>query len=155
MVAEQSAVQDVGAHVVIDSNIALDLLVFADPTTTALGVALDGGQVRWIATASMRAELARVLDYPKLAPRVAFHGLTRDAVLARFDALAQLLPEAPRAPVRCHDPDDQVFVDLAWSRQARLLSKDHHLLRLKKRLHPWGVAVARHWDEPSLPDRNN
>lgn len=131
--------------VVVDSNIALDVLVFDDPASLPLKEALAAGEVRWIATAAMRTELARVLDYPKLAPRVAFYGLDRETVLARFDALAQLHPEAPRAPLRCQDPDDQIFIDLAVAHRARLLSKDRHVLRLARRLLPWGVMVGSHW----------
>ncbi len=131
--------------VVIDSNVALDLLVFGDAAAQPLRAALDGKDAHWIATAAMRAELERVLDYPKLAPRVAFHGLDRAAVLARFDALAQIHADAPRAPLRCQDPDDQIFIDLAVAHGAALLSKDRQVLRLARRLGTWGVAVSRQW----------
>ena len=131
--------------VVVDSNVALDLLVFDDPRAGPLNKALAMGDAQWIATAAMRAELERVLDYPKLAPRVAFHGLDRGTVLARFDALAQIHADAPRAPLRCQDPDDQIFIDLAVAHGATLLSKDRHVLRLARRLLPWGVAVAPCW----------
>ena len=127
---------------VVDSNVALDLLVFDDAAVQPLKTVLAQGSALWIATAAMRAELERVLDYPKLAPRVAFHGLDRDAVLARFDALAQIHPEAPRAPLRCQDPDDQIFINLAVAHGATLLSKDRHVLRLARRLLPWGVVVT-------------
>lgn len=132
-------------EVVVDSNVALDVLVFDDAAALPLKAALAQGDVQWIATTAMRAELERVLDYPKLAPRVAFHGQTRDSVLARFDALAKLQAEAPRAPLRCQDPDDQIFVDLAIAHGAALLSKDRHVLRLARRLRPWGVRVAPCW----------
>ena len=42
--------------VVIDTNIALDLLVFADPAVQALHTALRAGTLRWLATARMRAD---------------------------------------------------------------------------------------------------
>ncbi len=131
--------------VVIDSNVALDVLVFDDPASTPLKAALASGEARWIATAAMRAELERVLDYPKLAPRVTYHGLDRGSVLARFDTLVRLLPAAARATLRCQDTDDQIFIDLAVAHRAHLLSKDRHVLRLARRLQPWGVVVGPRW----------
>lgn len=119
---------------VLDTNIVLDLLVFADPATAPLPGLLDCGALRWIATVGMRSELARVLAYPQIAPRVAFHALTSAGLLARFDAAAQLVPAAPRASAVCKDPDDQQFIDLAVHHGAILLSKDRAVLRLRKRL---------------------
>ena len=42
------------APVVIDTNIALDLLVFADPSWAALHAGLAAGALRWIATSPIR-----------------------------------------------------------------------------------------------------
>ncbi len=145
MVPEQAAATNAAIPVVVDSNVALDLLVFGDPATQPLREALASGAACWIATTAMRDELARVLDYPKLAPRVAFHGLDREGVLAGFDALAQVRAPAPRAPLRCQDPDDQIFIDLAVAHRARLLSKDRQVLKLARRAQPWGVVVATRW----------
>ena len=50
--------------VVIDTNRVLDLWLFDDPQVTALRQVVRGGAVRWLATAAMRGELARVLGYP-------------------------------------------------------------------------------------------
>jgi predicted nucleic acid-binding protein len=36
--------------------------------------------------------------------------------------------------VTCKDPDDQKFIDLAVAHQAHLLSKDHAVLCMQKRL---------------------
>jgi predicted nucleic acid-binding protein len=44
--------------------------------------------------------------------------------------------------VRCRDPDDQMFIDLAVAHRAVLLSKDALVLRLAKRLLPLGVVVS-------------
>ena len=68
--------------VVIDTNVVLDLLVFKDPATTALRAELQAGAVTWLATPAMRDELERVLGYPKLAARIAFHQRHPSAVLA-------------------------------------------------------------------------
>lgn len=127
---------------VLDTNIVLDLLVFADPATAALPDLLASGRLRWIATPGMRSELARVLGYPQIAPRVAFYGLTPGAVLARFDAAVQTVEPAPRASAICKDADDQPFIDLAVAHGAILLSKDRAVLQLRKRLLVLGVQAS-------------
>ncbi len=136
--------------IVLDTNVVLDLLVFDDPATPALQRALDEGALRWIATPVMREELARVLLYPHLVGRLDYYRLSADDVLAAFDRQVQLLDVAPKAPMVCRDPDDQKFIDLAVAHRAQLLSKDHAVLKLKKRLLLQGVPVATRLD--ALPD---
>lgn len=117
--------------------------MFDDPCWAALRTALDASQLRWIATPSMRVELARVLGYPLIARRLARDGRAPDDVLARFDAQVQTVDDVPtRAPFVCKDPDDQVFIDLAVAHKARLLSKDKLVLAMRKRLATLGVLVA-------------
>ncbi|WP_077001379.1 putative toxin-antitoxin system toxin component, PIN family [Variovorax sp. KK3] len=137
-------------HVVIDTNIALDLLVFDDPGCAALVVALDAGAVRWIATAAMRGELKRVLGYPLIAARLASRGRLAASVLEAFDRRVEMVEDAPRAPCLCDDVDDQVFVDLAVAHRARLFSKDRAVLDLRRRLAVHGVEVGalRDWVGP-------
>jgi putative PIN family toxin of toxin-antitoxin system len=132
-------------QLVLDTNIVLDLLVFADPRTVPLRQGLDAGALRWLATQAMRDELARVLDYPKLAPRVVFHRGRAEEVLDDFDRHARLLDIPPKAPVTCGDPDDQKFIDLAVAHRCVLLSKDREVLRMRKRLAPLQVEARPGW----------
>lgn len=127
---------------VLDTNIALDLLVFADPAVQPLRALLDQGALRWLATTAMRAELARVLAYPQIAPRVAYYGLSADTVLAAFDARAHIVAAAPRVAYVCKDADDQPFIDLAAAHRAVLLSKDKAVICMRKRLLALGALVA-------------
>ena len=127
--------------IVLDTNIVLDMFVFNDAQTALLKQALESGTPQWIATQPMRDELARVLAYPQIAPRLAFYQLTAADVLAQFDKFAQLEPVAPKASVTCKDPDDQKFIDLAVEHKATLLSKDNAVLCLAKRLVALGVSV--------------
>ena len=129
--------------VVLDTNIVLDLLVFSDPATQPLKDALQSGELRWLATPAMREELARVLAYPHILPRLAHYQLSAADVLAAFDRQARLVEVAPKAAVTCKDPDDQKFIDLAVAHQAQLLSKDHAVLKLKKRLQAQGVQAGK------------
>lgn len=132
-------------QLVLDTNVVLDLLVFADPRARPVQEALEAGRVTWLATAAMREELARVLDYPKIAPRVAFHRGGPDAVLRDFDRHARLSDVPQKAPVTCGDPDDQKFIDLAVAHRCTLLSKDHEVLRMRKRLAALQVDAVSGW----------
>ncbi len=127
--------------IVIDTNIVLDAFVFDDPGSVALKAALAGRSIEWLATQPMRDELERVLAYPLIAKRLARQQRDASEVLARFDAQARIVEVAARAAIRCRDPDDQKFVDLALAHQAGLLSKDRALLCLSKRLLALGVRT--------------
>lgn len=129
-------------QLVLDTNVVLDLLVFADSSVQPVSEGLGSGRLRWIATAAMRQELERVLAYPKLAPRVAFHRGDAPSVLADFDRHAVLVEAPAKAGVTCGDPDDQKFIDLAVAHRCILLSKDFEVLRMRKRLAQLQVTAA-------------
>jgi predicted nucleic acid-binding protein len=105
---------------VLDTNIVLELWVFDEPKALPLKSSLEAGTTRWIATAAMREELARVLAYPQIAKRLTVRALPADAVLAHFDRHAQLHPDAPKAEYTC---------------------KDAEVLCMKKRLERCGVVL--------------
>ncbi len=127
--------------IVLDTNIVLDLLVFKDPLTLPLCEALEAGQLRWLSTDAMREELDRVLAYPQIAKRLAFYGLDPQDVLAARDAWVHTVDPAPKAPVTCKDPDDQRFIDLAVAHRCLVLSKDHAVLCMAKRLLALGASA--------------
>lgn len=131
--------------IVLDTNIALDLLLFADPASQPLRQLLASRQKQWVATVPMRDELARVLDYPLLAARLLKQQQTASQLLALWDAQVQLQPVAAKAPYTCKDADDQKFIDLAVAHRAPLLSKDRAVLSMAKRLLTLGVVVASGW----------
>ncbi|WP_234267148.1 putative toxin-antitoxin system toxin component, PIN family [Hydrogenophaga sp. NFH-34] len=132
---------------VLDTNIVLDLFVYADPAVAPLYEALAQGKAHWHATAAMREELARVLTYPHIVRRLERRPVTASAVLAAFDERAKIVPAAPKAAYTCKDPDDQKFIDLAAAlatpQGATLLSKDAAVLCMARRLATLGVDVAR------------
>lgn len=129
--------------VVLDTNIVLDLYVFADPAAQPLREAIEQAQVRWLATPAMREELQRVLAYPQIAPRVRFYGLQADDVLAQFDRWSHGVTPAPKATITCKDPDDQHFIDLALAHGAQLLSKDKAVLVMHRRMERLGAQALR------------
>ena len=127
--------------VVLDTNVVLDLLLFGDPSTQALQAALARGELRWLATPAMREELARVLAYPHLVAWAAGRGVAMAGVLEAFDARSRCVADAPPAAMRCSDPDDQKFIDLAVCHRAALWSKDHAVRRLRRALAAQGVVL--------------
>lgn len=126
---------------VLDTNIVLDWLVFHDAGTAALSSAVEEGRVRWLACPRMRDELQRTLAYTNLAKWKP----DSEHTLAAFDRWADVQPAPPPAPlnVRCSDPDDQVFVELALAAGARwLVTHDRALLRLARRTRALGLAIT-------------
>lgn len=129
--------------VVLDTNAVLDWLVFRDPGMRVWAQAIEQARLQWLACASMRDELQRTLAYAQLArwqPDPA-------QVLATFDhwSFACSPPPGTLLPgLRCADPDDQVFVDLALAEGARwLVTHDRALLRLARATRPHGLLVLR------------
>ncbi len=144
-------VPDTTEALVLDTNIALDLFVFQDAATEALRTAVERPDGAWIATAAMREELVRVLDYPQIARRLKAQTRPAQDVLDAFDRCTRLVAEAPKAAYTCKDPDDQKFIDLAAVYRATLVSKDDAVLCMAKRLARVGVHVCREWS-PSHVD---
>jgi len=131
------------ARVVLDTNIVLDLWLYKDAATPALLAALENKTIQWLATQVMRDELERVLAYTHIVKRLAFSQLKAEAILAQWDAHAQLMPIAPKCQFVCKDGDDQKFIDLAAQHQTQLISKDKAVLTMRNRMARLGVAVGK------------
>ena len=127
---------------VLDTNVVLDIWLFGDAAAKPLIVGVPQGHWRWVATPSMREELVRVLSYPQIVKSLAHHRMSPQTVLDPFDTHAEMVVAPPKARVTCKDPDDQKFVDLAVAYRATLLSKDHAVLCMAKRLLALGVIAA-------------
>ena len=127
---------------VLDTNIVLDLFVFADVRARSLNEHLERGASQWLATTAMRDELERVLAYAHIESRLDYYGLQATGVLTRFDRHARIVEAPAKAPVTCKDPDDQKFIDLAVAHRSLLLSKDAAVLAMTKRLAQLDVIAA-------------
>ena len=127
---------------VLDTNIVLDLFIFADVRAQALREHLERGEIAWLATPVMRDELERVLAYAHIQAKLAYYRLDAGIVLGHFDRHVRIVEVAPKAPVTCKDPDDQKFIDLAVAHKCTLLSKDAAVLSMKKRLALLEVLAA-------------
>ena len=128
---------------VLDTNIVLDLFVFKDEAVAALHDQLVDRKVEWFATSPMREELACVLRYEQIGARMGAANVSAPQVLQSFDEHAQIVAVAASSKVTCRDADDQKFIDLAIERGATLLSKDKHVLSLRRKLAAMDVTVAK------------
>ena len=129
-------------RVVLDTNVVLDWLVFDDARTQPLGLALDQGHLLWLTTEPMLAELADVLSRPLITRWCADAAAVLTTARSRCHILPTPVMAVDRAPV-CADPDDQSFIDLAWSVPVPwLFSRDRALLHLAARAQARGVVIT-------------
>ena len=141
-------------RVVLDTNVVFDWLLFRNPAGVALGAAITAGRAIWVANAAMRDEVAHVLargsldawapDLPMLWAAWDRHCVELPAPVVPRAMPSPATTTRLRRPVRCTDPDDQKFIDLAVACGARwLLSRDRAVLELAPSLRELGVeAVA-------------
>ena len=129
-------------RVVLDTNIVLDWLVFADASAAAVGAAITSGRLAWLVTPRMHAELRAVLQRPLSSrwDRARELALTIDFSLLATEC-AEPMPAGQS--LVCRDASDQVFIDLARQRgPAVLLTRDHALLALRRRAAALGVLIS-------------
>jgi uncharacterized protein len=128
---------------VLDTNVVLDWLVFDDAATRALAPAWVGGRWLWWVSPSVLAEIEAVLARP-LAER--WEVRRKQALTRDWQPLARRCAE-PHAggtsSMRCRDPDDQKFVDLALAQRAGvLLTRDRALLALARAAAGFGLTIT-------------
>ncbi|HPT49000.1 MAG TPA: putative toxin-antitoxin system toxin component, PIN family [Accumulibacter sp.] len=129
---------------VLDTNVVLDLLHFADPRTRTLQAAIRHGVLRCFSDQACLAELTRVLAYP----RFALAAPAREALLGRYlrmvTPVTVIASDADRPLPRCRDADDQKFLVLAARCRADLLlTADRSLLTLARhRLRPCAILSS-------------
>ena len=130
---------------VLDTNVILDLLVFKDPSAEAIRLLLDAKLVDAVRTPVSMAELIDVIGRPtfKLSRE------DQEIILQKWESSTRLLENTAiePAPFTCRDPDDQVFLDMAYSlRPALLLSKDLRVLELRASAKRHGIEISDQYD---------
>ncbi len=114
---------------VLDTNVWLDCLIFADPRVDALRTALAQGSLTVLATQSMLDEFADVIGRPQFG----IDPQARARLAARQLEQVSLCGTAPDCRLNCTDRADQMFIDLAVAQRVEwLVSRDKALLRLRK-----------------------
>lgn len=138
---------DSSACAVLDTNVVLDLLLFKDSRLASLRHALAGRTLAWIASDAMLDELRHVLHRRSLAG----WGHDPHQVITEALGLCRMVVPCPETGIkvpRCTDPDDQIFIDLAWRWPTPwLFSRDRALLRLARLARPHGLWIGQpeHW----------
>jgi putative PIN family toxin of toxin-antitoxin system len=123
-------------RVILDTNVWLDWLVFADPSVAAIRAAHAAGSIEICITTQGEAELERVLGYERGRRTLAAE--TQAACLAQCRTIARRIDaraaEAGSAKLpACRDRDDQQFLEAALAAGADyLITKDKALLELAK-----------------------
>ena len=130
-------------RLVLDTNIIMDLLHFADRRVQALHAAITVGQVQCFSDSECLAELERVVAYPQFRLDAKARAVLIDAY-CRFVILAEADGEEDYPLPRCRDADDQKFLILAARCRADLLiTRDNLLLRLAgHRQRPCRIVTA-------------
>jgi predicted nucleic acid-binding protein len=133
---------------VLDTNVVLDWLLFDDASMQAPCELLLAGGACWIATEAMRDEALEVATRPAFAKRGSALDL-RHRVAAGFAHHAKLQADlhsdgTAALALRCSDPDDQMFIELALQHSAQLLlTRDLALLALAPAARARGLRIMR------------
>lgn len=116
--------------IVIDTNLWVSGLLWRGLPWRLLRLA-EQGQVTLCMTPTMVAELAGVLTYERLYPRLQQLELTPADLIAHVLTVASLfdVPDSAKVPIVVADPDDDIFLRCAVvAGAAYVISGDHHLL---------------------------
>lgn len=114
--------------VVFDTNVLLDLFVFNDFRALHLKQALIEGKLDALATQATLEEFADVIARPLFSLDQEQQG----QIFRHWQSLARVINDNNllKSPWVCQDPDDQVFLDLAFTiKPCTLISKDNEVLR--------------------------
>lgn len=127
--------------VVLDTNILLDIFVFNDERALQLKKALFDKATQFLASQKTIGEFADVISRPlfKLDKQ------TQTAILAQWQSIAEQQDDSnlASAPWQCQDPDDQIFLDLAYQlRPTILISKDNALLQIAHRTASENILIT-------------
>ena len=136
---------DIKPRLVLDTNVILDLLVFKDPSTEPIRLLLDANQVDAVRTPASMAELIDVIGRPTFKLSQA----DQETIVQAWETSSRLLENTAieSAPFTCRDPDDQVFINMAYSlRPALLLSKDLRVLELQAIAKQHGVDISQNYE---------
>ena len=131
--------------VVLDTNILLDIFVFDDQRASNLKQAIVDGLITAIASQKTFLEFADVISRPLFKLNAARQG----AILTQWQSIAQLHDDSNLAPApwKCQDPDDQIFLDLAYQvRPSILISKDNAVLNIAGRAAQEDILITSDYD---------
>jgi uncharacterized protein len=124
---------------VLDTNVLLDLWLFDDAAARPLRAAIEARHLRALRSRDCDAEFEQVLQ----RDRFGLDEAARAAMLERWSRCSEPIGAVRPAPLACSDPDDQKFLDAAFSAGADLLlTRDKALLHLARRAGAAGLRIV-------------
>ena len=135
--------------VVFDTNVLLDLFVFNDLRALHLKQALLEHKIDALASLTTLEEFADVISRPLFS----LETVEQEKILNQWKSLARVLDDQSllSSPWRCQDPDDQIFLDLAFTaKPCTLISKDNEVLKFASRAAKEGVLISADYNSLDL-----
>ena len=127
--------------IILDTNILLDIFVFEDVRADRLRNAVLNRQIKTYSNQTSVEELRDVISRPLFALEEG----RQAEIMGQWQSLSQSIEDLKleAAPWKCQDPDDQIFLDLAFTvRPSILISKDNAVLKLATRALKEGVWIT-------------
>lgn len=131
--------------IVFDTNVLLDLFVFNDFRAIHLKQALLDKRIDALASTKTLEEFADVIARPLFS----LESAAQEQILLQWRSLARILDEEKLlpSPWRCQDPDDQVFLDLAFAgKPCILISKDNEVLKFASQALKENVLITANYN---------
>lgn len=126
--------------VVCDTNLILDWFYWKNPQETPLLYQLKDSQLVCVRCEQTLLELADVIRRPQFSLTLS----QQEKILQQWGELSRPVSITRNSPILCRDPNDQKFLDLAFSAKARfLLTKDKDLLRCARKTKAMHLAIGR------------
>jgi len=130
---------------ILDTNILLDIFVFNDERAKGLKAALIEKSIQAFASQKTVEEFAEVISRPLFSLKTD----AQEQILGEWKALATQIDDSTlsTAPWLCRDPDDQIFLDLAYAlKPCTLISKDREILKIASRAHKEEVTITQDYN---------
>jgi putative PIN family toxin of toxin-antitoxin system len=133
---------------ILDTNVVLDWLVFNHPSLINFTNYVNANLLNVLTHDAALGELRRVLNYPILKLDSArqtevyslYKTLSREAAIPAEFSTENLL--SPEQFPKCRDPDDQLFLALAFHAKAdALVTRDRAVLGMRKKARKFGVTI--------------
>ena len=127
--------------VVFDTNVLLDLFVFNDFRALHLKQALIEQKIDALTSLKTLEEFADVISRPLFS----LETVEQEKILAQWKSLSRVLDDQSllSSPWLCQDPDDQIFLDLAFTaKPCTLISKDNEVLKFAARAAKENILIS-------------
>ncbi|MBU3555067.1 putative toxin-antitoxin system toxin component, PIN family [Polynucleobacter sp. UB-Piko-W3] len=127
--------------VVFDTNVLLDLFVFNDFRALHLKQALIEQKIDALTSLKTLEEFADVISRPLFS----LETVEQEKILDQWKSLSRVLDDQSllSSPWLCQDPDDQIFLDLAFTaKPCTLISKDNEILKFAARAAKENILIS-------------